>query len=237
MNKPIIISLEGNIGAGKSTLLEHLEIHYSKNEEVVFLREPVHLWEQIRDDSDNTMLSKFYADPKQYAFPFQIMAYTTRLHELKRVVRENPHCKMIICERSLEADKHIFAQMLHDDGLIDSVMYQIYEKYFAEYEGQFHIDGIVYVRAVPDVCFDRVCKRSREGENNIQLDYLKKCHEYHEKWLRTTTIPCRTLDVNAKLCFEKLDEASLMHVWINEVNTFLDTLKKDRVLYTKHSFV
>ena len=165
------------------------------------------------------------------------MAYTTRLHELKRVVRENPQCKVIVCERSLEADKHIFAQMLHDDGLIDSVMYQIYEKYFAEYEGQFRIDGLVYVHADPHVCFERVCKRSREGENNIQLDYLEKCHKYHEDWLLYTEIPCHTLDVNANLCFEKLDEESLMNVWINQVNTFLDTLKQDRILYTKHSFV
>jgi len=236
MNTPILISLEGNIGAGKSTLLEHLERHFRKNESVVFLREPVHLWEHIRDESGNTMLSKFYADPKQYAFPFQIMAYTTRLHELKRVVRENPKCKVIICERSLEADKHIFAKMLHDDGLIDSVMYQIYEKYFAEYEGQFHINGLIYVRALPDVCFDRVCTRSREGESKIHVDYLKKCHDYHERWLQTTPIQCHTLDVNTNVCFEKLDETSLMHVWVNEVSTFLDTLKKEHAQPTSHAF-
>ena len=227
MNKQIIISLEGNIGAGKSTLLEHLERHYSKNEEVVFLREPIHLWEQIRDESGNTMLSKFYADPKQYAFPFQIMAYTTRFHELKRIVRENPKCKVIICERSLEADKHIFAKMLHDDGLIDNVMYQIYEKYFAEYEGLFHINGLVYVRALPEVCFERVCKRCREGENKIQIDYLQKCNDYHEKWLQTTSIQCHTLDVNTNLCFDNLNETSLMSIWVNEVVSFLDTLKKE----------
>ena len=76
-------------------------------------------------------------------FLFQIMAYTTRLHELKRIMRENPHCKGIICERSLEADKHIFAKMLHADGLIDGVMYEIYERYFSEYEGNFTLDGMI----------------------------------------------------------------------------------------------
>jgi deoxyadenosine/deoxycytidine kinase len=237
MNKPILISLEGNIGAGKSTLLEHLERYYKKNEEIVFLREPVHLWEQIRDESNNTMLSKFYADPKQYAFPFQIMAYTTRLHELKRIVRENPRCKVIICERSLEADKHIFAKMLHDDGLIDKVMYQIYKDYFAEYEGNFNINGLVYVRAIPEVCLERVCKRKREGEN-IKIEYLQKCHDYHENWLQTTSTKCHILDVNTNICFENMDEDSLMIVWVNEVNTFLDILKiEQNKIYLHHMYV
>jgi deoxyadenosine/deoxycytidine kinase len=230
MSRPTLISLEGNIGAGKSTLLEHLEKHYAGNSDYVFLREPVHLWDHIKDENGTTMLSKFYANPKEYAFPFQIMAYTTRLHELKRITRENPSCKAIICERSLEADKHIFAKMLHADGLIDSVMYQIYEKYFAEYDGDFHVDGLVYVRAEPDTCFDRVSKRSREGENQIQVDYLKKCHMYHENWLQKTNIDCHTLDVNTNVCLEKLDEASLMHVWVNEVEKFINRLQKSSSL-------
>jgi deoxyadenosine/deoxycytidine kinase len=228
MNKRTLISLEGNIGAGKSTLLEHLEKHFASNEEYVFLREPVHLWEHIRDKDGNTMLSKFYSDPVKYAFSFQIMAYTTRLHELKRIVRENPKCKVIICERSLEADKHIFAKMLHDDGLIESVNYQIYESYFAEYEDKFRIDGLVYVKADPETCLERVQKRNRKGET-IELDYLKKCHDYHESWFGNTPIQHKTLDVNANLCFDKLDETSLMHVWVNEVKTFVESLKQKNV--------
>jgi deoxyadenosine/deoxycytidine kinase len=224
MSKPVLISLEGNIGAGKSTLLEHLEKHYSGDTDYVFLREPVHLWDHICDENGTTMLSKFYADPKQFAFPFQIMAYTTRLHELKRITRENPKCKVIICERSLEADKHIFAKMLHADGLIDSVMYQIYEKYFAEYDGEFHVNGLVYVRADPNTCYDRVCKRSREGENKIQVDYLEKCHMYHENWLQNTYIDCHTLDVNANVCFENFDETSLMNLWVKEVEAFINVM-------------
>ena len=143
MTHPIIISLEGNIGAGKSTFLEHLEKTLSNNSEWIFLREPVHIWDQIRDENGETMLSKFYANPEKYAFAFQVMAYTTRYQELKRIIQEYPNCKGILCERSLEADKFIFAKMLHSDGLIDNVMYTIYEKYFSVYEGNFNLDGII----------------------------------------------------------------------------------------------
>jgi thymidylate kinase len=59
MSRPIIISLEGNIGAGKTTILEKLSQKLSSNQ-WVFLREPVHIWDTIRDAKDQTILSKFY---------------------------------------------------------------------------------------------------------------------------------------------------------------------------------
>ena len=59
MKQPIIISLEGNIGAGKSTFLEHLEKTIGNSSDWIFLREPVHIWDQIRDENGETVLSKF----------------------------------------------------------------------------------------------------------------------------------------------------------------------------------
>ena len=66
MSRPIIISLEGNIGAGKTTLLEKLseQINTESYGNWVFLREPVHIWDEIRDKEGQTMLSKFYEDSK-----------------------------------------------------------------------------------------------------------------------------------------------------------------------------
>jgi len=236
--RPIIVSLEGNIGAGKSTLLENMEAHLGKNSGWLFLKEPVHIWDQIRDDNGNTILAKFYENPSRYAFSFQIMAYTTRLHELKRIMRENPHCKGIICERSLEADKHIFAKMLHADGLIDGVMYEIYERYFSEYEGNFTLDGMIYVDAQPDVCFQRVEKRSRVGENSIELDYLKKCHEYHCTWLNNTDAKLLRLDVNADVNVEYSEKEidTQMGRWLQNTVEFLKSFdrKEDGSFNEKH---
>jgi len=221
MGRPIIISLEGNIGAGKSTFLDNLESHLGKQSGWVFLREPVHIWDQIRDQNGETILSKFYANPDKYAFSFQIMAYTTRLHELKRVLKENPGCIGVICERSLDADKHIFAKMLHADGLIDDVMYDIYERYFSEYEGDLSLNGMIYVEAEPKVCFQRVAKRSRDGESNIALDYLQKCHEYHCKWIQHTETQVLTLNVNDDVEVSVLQ--GKMRNWLYEAESFLRT--------------
>jgi deoxycitidine kinase/deoxyguanosine kinase len=185
MMMPAIISLEGNIGAGKTTLLEHLRERYPEgNEEgILFLKEPVDLWEQVKDGEGETMLSKFYADSVKYAFPFQIMAYASRLKTLRELVLANPGARVVVCERSLEADKHIFAKMLHDEGKIEDVCYQIYEMFFGDSAGLFRLSGVIYVDSDAEVCAERIAKRAREGET-IPLDYLRKCREYHEAWLR-----------------------------------------------------
>ena len=84
---PRIITLEGNIGAGKSTLLEKLHEKYQHDPTIIFLKEPVDTWEQIKDEtSGDTILKMFYANPAKYAFPFQIMAYITRLSLLVQII-------------------------------------------------------------------------------------------------------------------------------------------------------
>ena len=237
---PVLISLEGNIGAGKSTLLEKLADKLAREEantpkKWVFLREPVHIWETIRDENGETMLSKFYANPAKYSFAFQIMAYTTRLHELRRLMREHPDCYGIICERSLEADKHIFAKMLHADGTMENVMYQIYDRYFAEYESEFRLSGIIYVDADPTVCFERIKQRSREGESGIPLAYLETCRDYHETWLMDGTAhetgiktpKLLHLHTNCPATFDPAEPDDVGHAWLQCIVDFLDHIREN----------
>lgn len=180
---PVFISIEGNIGAGKTTIIRELERRLA-NEEIVFLKEPVDMWESIRDPVDGeNILEKFYKDPNKYAFSFQVMAYASRLSLIRQTVRSNPKCKIIVCERSLDADRNIFAKMLHQDGLIDAVHFQIYNHFYKEYSEDYGLSGIIYIDADPDVCKTRIDKRARDGEGNIQHDYLEKCKNFHDKWL------------------------------------------------------
>ena len=77
--------------------------------------------------------------------------------------------------------------MLYDDEKIEEVEFQIYMKWFSEFIDDIPEFHYVYVKTSPEVAHARVNKRSRTGEGNIPLDYLQKCHNYHEKWM--TTIP------------------------------------------------
>jgi len=236
---PLLLSVEGNIGAGKTTILEQLQSRLANDKTVVFLREPVDIWEGIKDSSGESILAKFYRDPVKYAFPFQIMAYATRVASLRKIICENPDCRMVVCERSLEADRNIFAKMLFDDGLIDEVGYQIYNRFYDTYKqtgdgkvgivDEFALSGIVYIDADPEVCAERISKRARNGEAGIALDYLKKCKAYHDTWLNNNNSDSISdnskkilrLHTNQDATYEPGNESDCGNQWINEILNFI----------------
>ena len=233
--RPRICAIEGNIGAGKTTIYEHLKRHFaSSSSRVVFMPEPVDIWETIRDASGKTILEKFYADPK-YAFPFQIMAYSTRLAMLRKIIRENPDCELILCERSLEADHNIFAKMLFESGKIEDVEYQIYELLFHDTAAEFALDGAVYIDSSPEVCFQRIAKRARAGESVIPLDYLTNCCDYYNRWLvpeqtaspTHTTFTYETPNVVSTGIAQTPPTFPILHLDTNADATYLDTDPED----------
>ena len=227
LNKPILISIEGNIGSGKTTIIEQMQKRINNNK-ILFLREPVDLWESIKDNEGEGILVKFYKDPAKYAFPFQVMAYATRLSMIRNMIKNNPECQIIICERSLDADKNIFAKMLYKDGLIDEVCFQIYNKFYTEYSDDFNLKGIIYIDADPDICFERIKKRARNGEGNIELNYLEKCKKFHKKWLEdgndlgiTKVLHIKT---NEEATYNENDNNDYGNKWISIIEEFIKNL-------------
>jgi deoxyadenosine/deoxycytidine kinase len=219
-----IYSCEGNIGAGKTTLLGHIEnlAKLFNQYQIIVLREPVDVWSTVRSPDGLNILENFYKDPVKYAFPFQVLAFTTRLSMLKNAIKNNPDCEVIICERSLYADGNIFAKMLYDSGKIEDVNYQIYLNWFDTFSGEFPVHKVIYVKAAPEKCYARIAKRSREGEENIPLEYLTACSLYHDNMLDKTTDNCvcdeqLILDGNIDIYENKtqLDE------WIQEIEQYI----------------
>jgi deoxyadenosine/deoxycytidine kinase len=218
------VSIEGNIGSGKSTLLQNLMNSYKENSCVIFLKEPVDDWEKIKDSNGDTMLKKFYSDQKTYSFAFQMMAYISRLKILRDVINKtkaHPEKKfIIITERSLFTDKYVFAQMLHDQGSIEDVCYQIYLSWFDEFSKDFPINKTIYVKTNPETCHERISKRARSGEDVIPLDYLKDCHTYHEYFLdeaKGITTNKLVLDGNTDIY---KDDITLV-TWIKQITNYI----------------
>jgi deoxyadenosine/deoxycytidine kinase len=107
---------------------------------------------------------------------------------LKEAIKANPDCKVIIIERSLIADKNIFVKMLHNDGCIDKMEYDIYNKWYDVFIDEYRVDAIIYMDSSPEVCHQRINKRNRHGEEGIPLSYLEKCRDYHTQWLVDTCV-------------------------------------------------
>ena len=193
---PFIISIEGNIGSGKSTLLKNLKTYNAagvSDNKFIFVQEPVEEWNNIKDKSGESIIQKFYANQKDYAFSFQIMAYITRLRKLMEVVEKNPE-SIIICERSLETDKYVFAQMLYDDKKMESVEYQIYNNWFHSFSDLAPLHKVIYLKTDPNVSFQRIHERNRTGESSIPFDYIQNCHIYHDKMYDLITCSKKIVD-------------------------------------------
>lgn len=216
-----IISIDGNIGSGKSTLMEELKRYFIDNKNIVFLKEPVDEWETITDENDKTILEKFYGDSSKYGFSFQIMAYISRLDIMRKEIKKNPNA-IFISERSLFTDKFVFAQMLFDSGSIELVNYKIYLKWFDTFADDFPISKVIYVNTGPEICHQRIIKRSRTGESNIPLDYLQNCHKYHNNMLNTNSEDCICKDqlvLNGNI--DIYENKSQLHEWIEQINIFI----------------
>lgn len=226
-----IVSIEGNIGSGKSTLLENLRNYYSDNSHVIFLKEPVDDWAKIQDENGVTMLEKFYADQEKYSFPFQMMAYISRLKVLRDALKYikslNTSDKnfVIITERSLYTDKMVFAKMLSDAGKIEYINYQIYLNWFDTFSEEFPVHKVVYVKTNPEKCHNRILKRSRDGESNIPLEYLTDCSLYHDNMLDTFTkekICCDQLILDGNI--DIYENKNQVELWIDEINRFINNI-------------
>lgn len=193
-NNVCIVSIEGNIGSGKSTLLANLREKYGEHANIVFLKEPVDEWAKIKDENGVTILEKFYADQEKYSFSFQMMAYVSRLkmlrNEIKKLQSNTAVKTIIITERSLYTDKMVFAQMLHDHKKIEYINYQIYLSWFDAFIDEFPVHKVIYVKTDPAICYARIHKRSREGEEQIPLAYLTDCGKYHDSMLDTSKKTC-----------------------------------------------
>ena len=64
--------------------------------------------------------------------------------------------------------------------------------------------GFIYLQADPQICYDRLRKRSRDEEATVSLDYIKLLADKHDQWLihkkdidkKLADIPVLTLECN-----------------------------------------
>ena len=209
-----IYSIDGNIGSGKSRLIQELQKQNAFDHRIIFIPEPVKCWNEIKDEKGITILEHFYKDQQKYAFSFQIMAYISRLVQLKKIIQKNPG-SILITERCTYTDREVFAKMLHDDQLISDIDMKIYLMWFDEFMKDIPIKGFIYVKTRPHKCFERVKKRNRKGEK-IPFEYLEKCHLYHQNWLINEK-NILVLDGNQ----EYQEDNKLINDWTTKIKNFI----------------
>lgn len=190
MSSPILITLDGNIGAGKSTLLEAIRTNIPS---VTVIPEPVGEWLSMTNEKGESLLSLFYSDKKRWAYTFQNCAILTRLMDTMKIIKEyqadltKPH--VIITERSVLTDRYVFAEMLHKQGIIDQLEWNLYLKWFNHFAADLPVKGIIHLATSAITSKDRIGIRGRTGEESIPIEYLNDLDEQHNEWIRTSNLP------------------------------------------------
>jgi len=162
------IAVVGNIGAGKTTLTELLAKHLGYQA-------------HYEDVEHNPYLEDFYNDMKRWSFNLQIYFLNTRFQQIMDIQSNK---KNIIQDRTIYEDAYIFAENLHDMGLMTSRDYENYRAIFDNLTSFIKPpDLIIYLRASVPTLVNNIQRRGREYEAGIRLDYLSKLNEKYKNWI------------------------------------------------------
>ncbi|MEO3406294.1 deoxynucleoside kinase [Mucilaginibacter sp. CAU 1740] len=164
------LAIVGNIGAGKTTLTEMLARNYG--------------WEPLYEAVDNNpYLEDFYSDMKRWSFNLQIYFLNSRYRQIIDIQKSG---RNIIQDRTIYEDAYIFAENLHDMGLMTTRDYENYESIFQNItEFIKPPDLLVYLKASVPTLVSNIQRRGREYEIGIRLDYLSKLNEKYDKWINS----------------------------------------------------
>lgn len=156
--------IEGNIGAGKSTLLNLLEKSFQN---VYAIYEPVDKWKNI---GGANLLGDFYSTPERWGFTFELYSMFSKIKILRDAMLSD--AEIIIMERSILSD-HVFQNVSYNLEKIDLKELAILEEIRAFFfQDMPKIDGIIYLNTKPVECLQRIKRRKRNEEQNIDINYL-----------------------------------------------------------------
>ena len=202
-----IITLDGNIGVGKSTFLELVR---AQCPEVLVVQEPVDMWANLKNEKGESLLELFYKDKRRWSYTFQNAAVLTRVQFLKEALAAAEPGKIILTERSVLTDRHVFAALLRDQGYMDDLEGSLYDMWFDTFAKDLPVAGIVYITTSPTVAAERIQRRGRDGEQGMDLAYLNALNRQHQAWISTTSLPVLELstedDVDVNQSVEALKE-------------------------------
>ena len=200
-----MISIEGNIGSGKSTIIEKCKnflekktynqypekfskIMFLKDQnqinKISFLKEPIEKWLNTIDECDgDNILDKFYKNPPRWGYSFQMNAFITKSKQILNLISKN---RILITERSINSDNHVFTSILLEDKIMTSIEKILYSEWYYWIKDSFKIPDpnyYIYLKVDPDVALSRIKKRSRDEEDGVSIEYLKKIEDKHNDWL------------------------------------------------------
>jgi deoxyadenosine/deoxycytidine kinase len=167
--EPIVIIIEGQIGVGKTTMGEILEEQLD-----------VRLYRELQRQETLSLLDRFYADQRRWAFTLQIHFLNERFRMIKQIRDAGGGA----LDRSIYGDR-IFADVLHSDGQMNDEEYVTYTTLLENMlEHVRPPDLLIYLDCAVDTAMDRIKKRNRGLESGIPREYLVRLNNRYLEFYR-----------------------------------------------------
>ncbi|RYY22451.1 MAG: deoxynucleoside kinase [Chitinophagaceae bacterium] len=171
------ITIEGNIGAGKTTLAHLLAKHY--NARLI-----------VEEFADNPFLTKFYENPKQYAFPVELFFMAERYKQLKELI----HTKDLF--QSVTITDYLFTKcLLFAKVTLPDEEFRLYQKLFEIIHQQLtQPDILIYLHAPVSKLQQNIRKRNRSFEQAIPDEYLFNIQETYTQYIKQHNVKTLIID-------------------------------------------
>lgn len=178
------IAIEGVIGVGKTTLARLLQKQFQAD-----------LLLEVFEE--NPFLSSFYEDRQRFAFQTQIFFLLSRYHQQREAVPAIlDNGQHLISDYTFAKDA-LFARINLEGDELD--MYHRVHEALAEKIPLPQL--IVYLRADTEVLMQRIAKRDRPYERNMETSYIQTVNEAYEDFFNNyyrgvPVLPINTDDID-----------------------------------------
>jgi deoxyadenosine/deoxycytidine kinase len=164
MVKARYIALEGPIGVGKTTLAEFLANEFKGQT----------LLEEV---NDNPFLDNFYKDRKKYAFQTQLFFLLSRYKQQKDLGQQELFNSTVVSDYLFAKDK-IFAYLNLDENEL-----ALYEQIYRLLDARIpKPDLVIYLQARTEVLIERIRKRNKDYEKDIEEEYIESLVEAYNRY-------------------------------------------------------
>ena len=146
----------------------------------------------LEEFAENPFLTKFYENPKQYAFPLELFFLAERFKQQQELIKKNDLFQELIVSDYLFTKCLLFAKVnLPDEE------YRLFQKMFDVFSQQLTIpDILIYLHAPVNTLQGNIKKRNRKFEQAIPDDYLFRIQETYTSYIKQHQIKTIYIDAS-----------------------------------------
>ena len=180
MSENRYLVIEGVIGAGKTSLSRMLSERLSA--QLV-----------LEEVEENPFLKDFYRDRARFAFQTQMHFLFSRYQQQRDLKQTDLFSEKLVADYLFQKDR-IFASL----NLVDREL-AMYERLVGWLElDVVRPDIVVYLQAHPDTLMERIARRNRPFEKDMDRDYISRLNDaYNHYFFHYTDTPLLVVNTNA----------------------------------------